>query len=92
MKKLYSFHWDCGREGDVYGIFVATEERIKRALGKVVSFGSALGKYSDIYGDLEEGDLKVLTDDQDFIEKFEKFVGKSTGYNPLDYIGDGNEE
>ena len=86
MKKLYSFHWDCGRQGDVFGKFIATEAEVAAAIGEEIVFGEILGKHSEIFGTLEGSDLKVLTDDQDFIEKFEKYVGKSVGYNPLDYI------
>ena len=86
MKKLYKFYWDCGRQGDLTGVFIATDDEIKNALGKQAWFGEILGKHSEIYGDLDEKDLTILTDDQDFFEKFEKLVGKSTGYNPLNYI------
>lgn len=85
-QKLYKFHWDYGNMGDVHGIFIATDEEIKDALGRVVSFGSALGKYSDIYGDLEEKDLEVVSEDQNFIQQFSECIGRSFGYNPLEYI------
>ncbi len=62
---------------------------MKTLIGKKVFFGEILGKNSEIFGTLEEKDIKILTDDQDFIEKFEKFIGKSTGYNPLHYIDRG---
>ena len=75
MKKLYKVHWDCGRMGDVRATFVATEEEVKSAIGKQVYFGEILGKHSEIFGPLEESELKVINDDQDFIEKFEKYVG-----------------
>lgn len=92
MKKLYKFFWDCGRQGDLTGTFVATTEEVDKAIGKAVYFGEVLGKHSEIYGTLDEKDLKVLTDDQDFIEKFEKLVG-NVGRNPLKYLRDeeGNE-
>lgn len=85
MKKLYKFYWDCGRQGDIEGLFVADEEDIKKNLGKNVSLGSCLGKYSEIYGNLDEDDLTILSDDQDFIKKFEELKCES-GYNPLHYI------
>lgn len=86
MKKLYRFHWDCGRQGDVEGVFVSDEETIKAALGKTVSFGSILGKHSEVYGELDLEALTVLTDDQDFIAKFEQFLPRGNGYNPLNYL------
>ncbi len=85
MKKLYKFHWDCGRQGDVTGIFVAEEKEIRDNIGAEIDFGEILGKHSEIYGELNEEDLIVLTDDPEFIEKFEK-LKCSSGYNPLQYI------
>lgn len=85
-KQLYEFYWDCGRQGELTGVFISTDEEIKKSLNKKVYFGECLGKYSEVFGDLEEKDLTLLTDDQDFIEKFEKWIGKSVGFNPLDYI------
>ncbi len=87
MKKLlYRFYWDRGRGGDIHGLFVATQEEVLAALGKQVNFGSVLGKHSEVYGDLESKDLEVLSDDQVFIALFEEAVGKSHGYNPMDYL------
>lgn len=90
MKAIYKFHWDCGRQGHVGGLFIANVENVKENLGKGVYFGEILGKHSEVYGTLEEGDLTVKTDDQDFISKFEEIMGTGTisGYNPLDYIDD----
>lgn len=89
-KILYKFHWDCGRQGAVGGTFVSTKEEISKNIGKQVYFGEILGKYSEIYGDLDEDDLSILTEDQDFIEKFIE-LGISSGYNPLEYINDEND-
>ena len=88
MKKLYRFHWDCGRMGDVEGVFVAESSELKAALGKVVSLGDALGKHSDVHGPLEQDDVSVLTEDQAFIAQFEQFLPRGSGYNPLRYINE----
>lgn len=90
MKNLYKFNWDYGRMGDVEGIFVAEESKIKAAIGKEVVFGEILGKHSDIIGVLERKDLTILTDDQDFIKKFED-LNCSSGYNPLLYLEEETE-
>lgn len=42
-KVLVRFHWDCGRMGDVEGIFVTTKEDLERNYGKRVYFGEILG-------------------------------------------------
>ena len=87
-KVIVDFCWDCGRMGDVEGLFVTTKETLQAALGKEVYFGEILGKHSEIYGTLEKDDVEILTDDQEFIEKFIEIMGDGTisGYNPLEYI------
>ncbi len=87
MLKIFSFYWDCGRQGNVEGIFVATQEAVDKAIGEEVYFGEILGKHSDVHGTLDAEDLTVLTDDQDFINKYIEIFGEcGTGYNPLDYL------
>lgn len=84
-KKLYKFSWDCGRMGEVDGLFVAESEDLDKAIGKTIYFGEILGKHSEVYGDLEEGDCEVITDDPQVIKIFEDH-NISSGYNPLDYL------
>lgn len=93
MKKLYKFYWDCGRQGDVEGIFIADEKEIERAIGNEVYFGEILGKHSEIYGVLEDHDISELEVSETTIEELEKVLGRSiVGYNPLDYMEDFEEE
>lgn len=87
---LWNFHWDCGRQGCVDGLFVATDEEIDAAIGKSVYFGEILGKHSEVFGTLDRDDLQRLTEDSDFIAKFKQFKCES-GYNPLEYL-QGEEE
>lgn len=88
MKKLFKFHWDCGRMGDVEGVFVADDGDVEKAIGKRVYFGEILGKHSDIFGTLDAKDLTVVTDNQDFIEKAVRYGIGSTGHNPLHYLSE----
>ncbi len=92
MKKLYRFEWYVGRMGTVRGIFAEEESVINKNIGKPVYFGEILGKHSEIFGNLEEKDLKVLTDDQDFIIKAEQYELIPHGYNPLDYLSEHEED
>lgn len=80
--------------GDVEGLFVADDEKVEVSLGKQVYFGEILGKHSEVYGTLDEADLQVLSDDQDFIEKVVSIFGDNLpiGYNPLSYIEDQESE
>jgi hypothetical protein len=88
MKKLYKFYVYCGRNGELEGTFISTEEKVNKNLGKEAYFSDVLGKHSEFLIPLDGNNITVLTDDQDFIEKFEKFVGKTVGINPLDYVSD----
>lgn len=88
---VYKFEWDCGRMGELSGIFVADSEDVKNAIGKRVYFGEVLGKHSDIYGTIEEGEIFLLTEDPEAIKIFEQYAF-ATGYNPLARIRDTDEE
>lgn len=87
MRKLYQFYWDCGRMGDIEGLFVADEADVAATIGKQLYFGEILGKHSDIHGQLDEGDLTVKSEDQHFIDKLVEVIGNTdvSGYNPLNY-------
>ena len=84
MKKLYSYS-ESFRGGCIEGLFVSTDEELKRLYGKDLYYGECLGKHSELTLRFEEGDFTVQTEDQAFIEKFEELIGY-TGYYPFDYI------
>lgn len=84
---LWKFYWDCHRQGDVTGLFVATEEEVNDLIGKYVYFGEILGKHSEVYGNIEEGEIEKLDLDSETVEKVSKILGYTwSGYNPLDYV------
>lgn len=82
-KGLYKFYWDCGRMGDVQGVFIAESERVASVIGSSIYFGEILGKHSEVYGTLEEKDLTLVTEDPAVLEALGDF---SAGHNPLDYV------
>jgi len=83
---LYDFYWDCGRQGELEGRFLATEEEVESIMGKEVYFGEVLGKHSNVYGTIEEGDLKLVTNNQDFLNEAKRLdIDLCSGYNPLAY-------
>lgn len=88
MLAIYEFYWDCGRQGNVSGLFVADKDEVKSFIGKEVYFGEILGKHSDVHGVLEDSDFEIKTEDQDFISKFVEIMGDGTisGYNPIEQI------
>lgn len=84
---LWRFYWDYGRNGEVEGLFVATDEEINKALGMDVYFGEILGKHSEVYGKLEGDDLEKIDLDSETVEKVSKLIGDTwSGYNPLSYL------
>ena len=86
MKKLFRFYWDCGRMGELHGLFVEDDAVVRQYIGHDVYFGEVLGKHSEICGKLEEKDCVALTDDQDFIQKAIDFGLVPTGFNPITTI------
>lgn len=93
MLKLYSFYWDCGRSGSLDGLFIAEELEVEKILGKEVYFGEVLGKHSEVYGVVDNKDIKVLSEDQEKIEWLENLLGSTlSGYNPLDYYEEPEDE
>jgi hypothetical protein len=86
-KYLWKFYWYCGRQGDLDGLFVATEEEIKNIIGKRAYFGEVLGKHSEVYGNIEENDIEKIDLDSETVEKVSKILGKTwSGFNPIEYI------
>lgn len=92
MKYLYKFHFDCGRMGELHGLFVATQDEVDAAMGKEIYFGEVLGKHSEISGPLEPADLQRFTVDQTTLDSITTVIGNTwSGYNPLEYISEGEE-
>lgn len=86
-KLLVKFHWDCGRMGDVRGLFVTTKEELEGTYGKQIYFGEILGKHSEVSGPLEQSDIEIVSEDQDFISKLVVLMGLTiSGHNPLSYL------
>ena len=56
-------------------------------IGKNAYFGEVLGKHSEIYGDIEEGDITKIDLDSKTVEKVAQILGDNwSGFDPLDYI------
>lgn len=86
MKAVFKLHYDCGRMGELTGLFVAEKEQIKWLIDSnlEVYFGEVLGKHSEIYGPLEEGDISIVTEEKSAIDLILDH-DLSNGFNPLDY-------
>jgi hypothetical protein len=92
MRGIYHFFWDCGRMGELTGMFVADSSEVAAAVGRTASFDDVLGKHSEIYEDIKTGDIRLCTEDQEFIDKAIEYGVVPTGYNPLDYLSDIDDE
>jgi hypothetical protein len=93
MNYLWRFYWDCGRQGNVEGLFVATEKEIEELVGKEIYFGEILGKHSEIYGTIEKGEITKVDLDSETVEKVVKVLGNTWGgYNPFDYLEENDDE
>jgi hypothetical protein len=79
--------------GSLEGLFIEEDSDVEKVMGRRANFGDALGKHSDVSFNLECSDLKIVTDDEDFIGKVEKFIGSHlSGYNPVNQILCDDEE
>lgn len=86
MKAIYKMNANCGRNGNLYGIFIAEKEHVKVLIEKQIEiyFGEVLGKNSDVFGCLEEKEIELISEDQNLVKQFHK-LKMATGFNPFHY-------
>lgn len=85
-KALWKFYWDCGRQGSLDGVFLATKAEVEGSIGRKVYFGEVLGKHSEVQGKLDAKDVSLLTEDETFITKALEYKIVPTGWNPLQHM------
>lgn len=85
-KGIYKLHFDCGRMGQLDGIFIAPKEHVKVLIEEKIQvyFGEVLGKHSEIHGPIEEKDITFISDNPEAIKIIEE-LELETGYNPFGY-------
>ena len=88
-EQVYRWGLDCGRMGDLEGVFVSSEQEIAAAEGKGLYFYEVLGKHSEIGATVVSKDFEVLSSDSAVIA-FVKEHGPF-GHNPFDYFSDEEE-
>lgn len=89
MKNLYSFHYDCGRMGELNGRFLATQAEVEANFGKMVSFYDVLGKHSEVHIRLSDENITLVTDNREFLAKATDLgIDLENGINPLHYFND----
>lgn len=93
MKNLYKFHWDCGRQGCLDGLFVSTQEEVDDLIGTEIYFGEVLGKQSEVSGEMEVGDITKVNIDSETVEKMIPLLGVTwSGFNPFNYLEEEYED
>lgn len=93
MKKLYSFSFEYYRVGLFEGLFFAEEEDLNNVIGKDIYFGEIFGRHSELVQNFEREDFKVVALSQETLSELNSYFGDTiSGYNPIDYIEDEDEE
>ena len=94
MKNLYRFYEDCGRMGDIEGLFIATPKEVSKLDGVNLYLGEVLGKHSDIDIDIDEHTIELISDDQDFVTKLEEVCRTTciSGFNPVELYKEQEED
>lgn len=77
---LWKFYWDCGRQGEVEGFFKATKKQVENIQGEEIYFGEILGKHSEVYGSVDDGDITLISDDPLFVLEYIE-----SGDDPFNY-------
>jgi len=91
---LWDFNCYYGRSGTVSGMFIAAQKEVDDIIGKTVYFGEILGKHSEVYFRIEKRHLTKVDVSQECVSELFNAYGSNTlsGYNPLDYYDDEDEE
>lgn len=86
MKALFKMDFDCGRMGNLEGVFITDTEDVEYLVNNKISvyFGEVLGKHSEISGCVAESEIKQITTDENVIKIVEEY-GLNSGYNPFEY-------
>lgn len=86
MKALFKMNFDCGRMGNLNGVFIADTEDVEYLVENKISvlFGEVLGKHSDISGRVAENEISLITTDENVLKVVREHDLES-GYNPFDY-------
>lgn len=85
MRKLYRYTCDCGRMGNLEGLFIADPIDVENTMGKDIRWGEVLGKHSDIVDTIDDKSYIILCEDQEKINWLQGLLGNSlSGFNPIE--------
>lgn len=84
-RALYRWTVDCGRMGVITGLFTASDEDVQKMCETSIYLDEPLGEHSEWSGKPKAEQFERLTDDADFVKKFEAY-GCASGYDPRDHV------
>jgi hypothetical protein len=82
MRGLYKFYVSAGRQGELYGLFIASDEEVKQSIGKKKYFNEPFGKHSEWYGEIKEEYITLVSTDPNVLKVIEDH-NLETGDSPL---------
>ena len=87
MKKVFRFNCDCGRQGELSGVFISTQEKVDFLIESKIEvyFGEVLGKHSEVYGRIEAKEITLISDNPEVVKVIEDNKLEN-GHNPFDYM------
>lgn len=93
MKAVFKLHFDCGRSGELTGLFIAEKEQVEwlKQSKLEVYFGEVLGKHSEVFGPLDESDITLVSEDESVVKVIED-NDLENGFNPFHYSLMGTED
>lgn len=87
QKKLYEYYEDFGRMGSLSGRMLLTDAERDELEGASGYAYDVLGKHSEIEITLDDETLRLVTDDQIFLERAQTLgVSLESGFDPREYL------
>ena len=83
-KAIWRLHISIKRQGDLKGVFIATEEEVEALIESKIEiyWGEVLGKHSEVYGPLQPRDVTFITANEDVISIIEDYE-LTNGHDPF---------
>jgi hypothetical protein len=83
-KGIYKLNIDCGRMGQLDGVFIADKSHVRTLIEKKIEvyWGEVLGKHSEVFGVIEPSEIIMVSEDPNAIKVIED-LRLTSGYNPF---------
>jgi hypothetical protein len=93
MEKLYEYSEDFGRIGTLSGRMLLTDEAHDQLLGKSAWASEYLGKHSEVEVNFTADTVRLITDNQEFLETAKKLgVRLDSGFCIAEIIWEQEED